>query len=170
MRASTWSSLSLRHFQRGVAALEFALVGTVFIVILFGVASYGALFVVQQSLSRAAQEGARAYLQASIAPSQGSTPSAMACEAVAKSVEWLTLFRQGMGQPPIGCVSGIRACTYSSALTCGVVDVVYADYRTYPLIPEMVPLGAWLGALIGNGADWIPTNLTARGTVQIGAT
>jgi Flp pilus assembly protein TadG len=156
--------------QRGVAALEFSLVCLVFLLISFGIASYGALLVVQQSLSRAAHEGARAMLQASIAPSQSATASAMGCSAANASVAWLNQFRQTLGQGPVLCAPSIQPCTYSSVLTCATVEVTYANYRNYPLIPELVPLGAWLETLFGPGSNWIPLNLTSRGTVQIGAT
>lgn len=155
--------------QRGVAALEFALVAAFFLVLLFAIASYSGLFVVQQALSRAAQEGARAMQQAWIAPSQSGSPQTMACEAVARSVDWLTIYRQGMGLPAISCVSVFETCSYSSAAMCGRVDVVYVDYRRYPLIPELVPLGAFLGRLMGSDGNWMPQDLSARSTVQMGA-
>ena len=156
--------------QRGVAALEFSLVCMLFLLIFFGIASYGALLVVQQTLSRAAQEGARAMLQASIAPSPTATPSAMGCSAANASMVWLNQFRQTLGQGPVICAPTIQPCTYSAVLTCGTVEVTYANYRNYPLIPELVPLGAWLETVFGPGSNWIPLNLTSRGTVQIGAT
>lgn len=156
--------------QRGIAALEFSLVCMIFLLIFFGIASYGGLLVVQQTLSRAAQEGARAMLQASISPSQTVTPSAMGCAAAAASMVWLNQYRQTLGQSPIACAPTIQACSYSAALTCGTVEVTYANYRNFPLIPELVPLGAWLETVFGPGSNWIPLNLTSRGTVQIGAT
>lgn len=155
--------------QRGVAALEFALVCTLFLLLFFGIASYGALMVVQQSLSLAAQEGARAMLQATLAPSPSTTPNDMACQAVARSVEWLTNFRKGLGLPPITCTPSVVACSYSATLSCGIVEVTYVNYRTFPLIPDLLPLGTWLEAVMGSGVNWIPTNLRAQGMVQIGA-
>lgn len=155
--------------QRGVAALEFGLVASMFLVLLFAIASYSGLFVAQQALSRAAQEGARALLQASIAPSQTVTPQAMACDAVARSVDWLTLYRRGLGLQPISCVSVFEPCSYSAAAICGRVEVVYANYRAYPLIPELLPLGTILSIFTGSADGWIPLDLAARSTVQIGA-
>lgn len=156
--------------QRGIAALEFSLVATLFLVILFGIASYSGLFVVQQALSRAAQEGARAMLQAAIAPSQSSSPQVSACDAVARSVDWLTTYRRGLGLQPVTCVSVYEPCAYSAAAVCGRVDVIYANYRAFPLIPELVPMGRLLGLLSGDTESWIPLDLAARSTVQIGAT
>jgi Flp pilus assembly protein TadG len=174
MRAATLHAPACRaarvHRQRGVAALEFSLVCLLFLFIFFGIASYGALLVVQQTLSRAAQEGARAMLQASIAPSQTTTASAMGCSAANASMVWLNQFRQTLGQGPVACAPTIQPCTYSPLLTCGTVEVTYANYRNYPLIPELVPLGAWLETIFGPGSNWIPLNLSSRGTVQIGAT
>lgn len=52
--------------QSGLAAIEFALVFVVFFLAVYGVASIGAVLYVQQVVSRAAEDGARAALQLSL--------------------------------------------------------------------------------------------------------
>jgi len=162
--------LSAYYLQRGIAALEFSLVCMLFLIILFGIVSYGGLFVVQQTLSRAAEEGARVALQSTLAGSSSSVPSqADACGAVAKSVDWLTRHREVLGQGPVSCeLRPPQACAYAADLRCAALVVTYPDYRKYPLIPELLPLGSWLQSLFGEGTAWIPQNLSAVATVQLG--
>lgn len=52
-----------RRLQRGAYALEFALVFPVFFVLFYAVLSLGLIFTVQQSLTLAAEDGARASLR-----------------------------------------------------------------------------------------------------------
>lgn len=49
-----------RPQQRGAAALEFALVMPLFVLIVYGLVTFGSLFYTQISVSRAASDGARA--------------------------------------------------------------------------------------------------------------
>ncbi|MDX3907736.1 MAG: pilus assembly protein [Pigmentiphaga sp.] len=159
-----------RAAQRGIAALEFALVSVLFLIVLFGIISYGGLFIVQQSLSRAVEEGARVALQSTLNGQPGRLPSqADACSAVAKSVDWLNQHRAVMGQGPVLCqLSPPQACSYTAGLRCASLVVTYAGYRKYPLVPEMLPLGSWLQSLFGPGTSWIPEDLSAAATVQLG--
>lgn len=53
---------SRRSRQKGVTAIEFAILFPVFFMILYGIVMYGMMFVAQQSLTLAAEEGARAAL------------------------------------------------------------------------------------------------------------
>jgi Flp pilus assembly protein TadG len=46
--------------QKGVAAIEFALVLLLFFSLLYGIATFGVVFYTQQAVSRAAEDGARA--------------------------------------------------------------------------------------------------------------
>lgn len=158
-----------RTAQRGLAALEFSLVCVLFLVVLFGIVSYGGLFVAQQALSRAAEEGARVALQsASLAPN-GTPSQDDACGAATRSVEWLSRHRALLGQGPVSCeLQPARTCIYAADLLCAAVVVRYPDYRRYPLIPEVLPLGSWMQALFGEGAGWLPENLSAAATVQLG--
>ena len=48
--------------EDGVAALEFAIVSMLFLVILFGILTYGYIYSMDQSMTHAAEEGARAAI------------------------------------------------------------------------------------------------------------
>lgn len=49
-----------RSHQRGVAAIEFALVFMLLFLAMYGLVTFGAIFYAQQAISRAAEDGARA--------------------------------------------------------------------------------------------------------------
>lgn len=46
--------------QKGIAAIEFAFVFTVMLLVTYGIATFGAVLYIQQVVSRAAEDGARA--------------------------------------------------------------------------------------------------------------
>jgi hypothetical protein len=137
--------------QRGVAAIEFALVFSVLFLGIYGLVTFCGVLYVQQVVSRAAEDGARAAqffrsdtpsvdLQANvrtaiyrslalsmIAPASGATPSAREI--------WL---REHMASPDVLLPSGEV-----------VVKVTY-PYRAHPLLPPLPFTGSWMpDALIG---------------------
>lgn len=61
-------SAASRRLQRGVAAIEFALIFSVLFLVLYGMATFGAVFYFQQAVSRAAEDGARAVSQLPASP------------------------------------------------------------------------------------------------------
>ena len=100
---------------------------------------------------------------------EGASLQAEACGAVAQSVDWLTRRRAAMGLAPVSCeLKPSQACTYAAGLRCASLVVTYVDYRKYPLIPELLPLGNWLQSLFGENTAWIPQHLSAAATVQLG--
>ena len=149
--------------QRGMAAIEFALVSGVFFLMFYFVVTYGAVFVVQQSLSRAAAEGARALLTSEFAPSATApglrvssvvAPEQLARDAAARVVAWLSDFRQTRSQPAIApVVTAAPSC--ASGMACRTVTVSYQNYSSYPLIPSLLPASA------------MPQSLSASATVQL---
>lgn len=140
--------------QRGAAAIEFALVAIPLFVLLAFVVSMGALFMVKQGITRAASEGARAVLDASLAgravqPWQGAC-SAGGTGTVAGSVH------SALGNIPQFLSNGASAtcrviidgndarCALpaGSIFTCAVVSVSFAA-NTYPilgLLPRMLSM------------------------------
>lgn len=148
--------------QRGLAAIEFALVSSVFFLMFYFIVSYGAVFIVQQSLSRAATEGARALLTSEFAVagtpglrvSSVVAPEQLGRNAAARVVTWLSDFRQSQSQPAIAPVVS-TAASCSSGMACRTVTVSYPNYGTYPLIPSLLPASA------------MPQTLSASATVQL---
>lgn len=61
------------HRQRGLAAIEFALVFTIVFIAMYGLATFGVVLYTQQAVSRAAEEGARSVVMLTPQPTAGDT-------------------------------------------------------------------------------------------------
>ncbi|WP_038495063.1 TadE/TadG family type IV pilus assembly protein [Collimonas arenae] len=134
--------------QRGVAAIEFALIFPIFFMLLYGIITYVLIFLAQQSLALAAEEGARAALRYTTA-SRG----AIACATATQLVSWL-------GNGGVSCPTPVPlTCANPAGTTaqCITVTVSY-NYGTYPLVPLL------LGSLMRVA---VPATLTSSATVQI---
>lgn len=143
-----------KRTQRGVAAIEFALAFPLFFMILYGIVMYSMIFLVQQSLTSAAAEGARAALvyQNATDPTSALTSRAQAaCTRALAVVSWLTHVPQ--------CTQAVNAaptgCTGNTAMDCIQITLTYA-WGTNPLVPPL-PLMELLA----------PSSLVGQATVQI---
>ena len=117
----------------GAAAVEFALVAPLLILLVFGIISYGYLLSFRQAMSQGAAEGARAG--AVWASAYAPTQDADRLEAARDGVdEALSSFGVGCGS---GATCQIRMEPCGSG-TCLVVTVTY-PYAQRPLTPD-VPL------------------------------
>lgn len=84
--------------QVGVYAIEFALVFPVFFLLFYGVLNVGLIFAAQQSLTLAAEDGARATLRYQIVTTPGTSVTMdqlnqrllLACQVANDRVSWLT--------------------------------------------------------------------------------
>jgi Flp pilus assembly protein TadG len=133
--------------QRGIAAIEFALVFPLLFMILYGIITYVLIFLAQQSLALAAEEGARAALRYTTA-----NRGTIACSTAQQLVAWLG--------PNVTCTPvGPVACAYPANTTtqCITVTVSY-PYQSYPLVPLL------LGSLMKVA---VPTILASAAVVQI---
>ncbi|MDR3096362.1 MAG: pilus assembly protein [Paraburkholderia sp.] len=140
--------------QRGAAAIEFALAFPLFFAILYGIVMYSMIFLVQQSLTSAVAEGARAALvyQNGADPASALTSRAQAaCKRALAVVGWLAQAPQ--------CTQAVNAapagCTENTAMDCIQITLTYA-WSTHPLVPPL-PL---MGLLA-------PSSLVGQATVQI---
>lgn len=141
--------------QRGVAAIEFALVFLLFVAILYGVASLGAVFYTQQVLARAAEDGARAVSLLGTTPVTANdnriitvvrtslansliAPSAVGTTQAARST-WLS-------NPSNVTVTVDTACAGVSGCVKVTVAYQYANNRILPVLPLI---------------SWVPGTLTA---------
>lgn len=145
--------------QQGVAAIEFAIVLTVLMLILLAIIGYGAIFWTQQQLSAAAGEGARAGLQARY--SGQANVQATACAAATSLFGSATAVQCNSAAVPV-------ACGWSGAggVQVGCISVVLTyEMAQWPLLQSFQDL---LRFATGGGADTlIPTKLSARATIQI---
>ncbi|WP_370248745.1 TadE/TadG family type IV pilus assembly protein [Nocardioides sp.] len=132
----------VRHARedRGAAALEFALIAPILLLLVFGIISFGFMLSFRQNLSQAAAEGARA---AAVQLSDTTRTSA-ATAAITSALDTAGLTCSGgnllKGSKDVGdcTVSAAAACSTGSTERCVTVRLVY-NYRANPLIPS-VPL------------------------------
>lgn len=144
-----------RHRQRGVVAIEFALVFLFGVLPLLLLTLSGVLiFAAKQSLTLAAADGARAALR------YGTTGliaerSATACQVAQQDMQWLLNFSGNSGATCTA--SGIGSAIVISTPSCTAVQCIQVqtafDYDTYPFIPGTATLYGWvLGTTINSSA------------------
>jgi Flp pilus assembly protein TadG len=144
--------------QRGLAAIEFAFVMTIFLLIFVAVVGFGAMFWMQQKLSDTAGDGARAALYGR---AEGVTNlSAAACAPVVAAFS---------GDAGISCNLTQQSCAWPGTngltYTCGVVVISY-DVSTWAPLAALRALIAVI-PLPSSQKDWIPMRLGAQANVQI---
>lgn len=147
-----------QKMQSGLAAIEFAFVFPVFFMLLYGIITYSLIFVVQQSLTLAAEEGARAalrYVAVSTVPVTPDPRGVTACAVAKQAVSWLS-------STVVGCVPTVIPNCFvpaapAAAVTCVKVTVTY-PYSTNPLVPLL------LGRIMSVA---VPTTLGSSATVQL---
>ncbi|MBF4160460.1 TadE/TadG family type IV pilus assembly protein [Nocardioides acrostichi] len=126
--------------ERGAAAVEFALVAPLLVVLVWGIISYGYMLSFRQALSQGAAEGARsAAVQATAYD---------ASQQTARTTAAKDSLDEAMASYGVSC-SGGATCAVAyvpcGSNTCVSVTVTY-PYGAHPLIPSipMVPLPASL--------------------------
>lgn len=149
-----------RHAQRGVVAVEFALVFLFGVLPLLLLTLSGVLiFAAKQSLTLAAANGARAALRYG---SDGSLAGreAAACAAAAQSMDWLLNF-SGASQTcptPLIAVTAIP-CPSAASVQCVQVSATF-DYDAHPFIPGTATVYGWV----------LGKDLSSSALVQLDAT
>ncbi|HVW51106.1 MAG TPA: TadE family protein [Trinickia sp.] len=144
------SRLRAARSAAGSAAVEFALVFPLLFTVLYGIVTYSVLFVAEQSLTLAAEEGARAALNyqnaASVADAL-SARSSNACNVASQAAAWLGAYAR--------CAAQSQSCSYDSAMDCVQVTLTY-DYASHPIVPTLPLLSLAL-----------PSTLSSVATVQL---
>jgi Flp pilus assembly protein TadG len=125
--------------ERGAAAVEFAILVPLLLLLIFGIISYGVMLAFRQSLSQAASEAARAAVGA---------PSAQV-NAVAQSAVKGALDTYGKScSAGVACtISTPAPCAGDSSHNCVQVTVTY-PYRGNPIVPTVPGLGFTLPATL----------------------
>lgn len=125
--------------QRGAAAVEFALVAPMVLLLLFGVIGYGFLLTFRQAISQGAAEGARsaAVWSAVYSPSQDGDRVAAATASVDEALGSYGVSCAGLAT----CTVHIAPCAGSATTRCALVEVSY-PYRAHPIFARVpfVPL------------------------------
>ncbi|WGL53715.1 pilus assembly protein [Nocardioides sp. BP30] len=158
----------VRRIERGAAALEFAILVPVILLLVFGIIAYAYMFSFRQALSQAAAEGARAAVGAPTtcaaalsSPYAGTSCPAQSAAAAAVSAS-LSGYDMSCGVNYLTCVisapfTGTSATGAScpSTHSCVQVQVSY-PYRAHSLLPTVPGLGFTL-----------PTTLAFSSVVQV---
>ncbi|MGF6762669.1 Flp pilus assembly protein TadG [Paraburkholderia sp. GAS33] len=117
-----------------------------FFVILYGIVTFSLIFVAQQNLTLAAEEGARAALNYQTATSTGNAlaaRTAAACTAASNMVASLI--------STATCVSTWATCSYDATMDCVNVTLTY-NYASSPLVPNLPLTGFVLPASLVSSA------------------
>ncbi|MDP9902705.1 TadE/TadG family type IV pilus assembly protein [Variovorax ginsengisoli] len=127
-----------RQRQRGVAAIEFALIFSLLLAFIYGIATFGSVLYTQQAVSRAAEDGARALMafngpvtQATVTAVKGAVHDSLASSLIG---------------PPGTVTTAARKTWLESNLTVqvntnGLIRVIYpySDNRMLNLSEAWVP-------------------------------
>ncbi|MNK77564.1 TadE-like protein [compost metagenome] len=144
------SEVIARSRQRGIAAIEFALVFSLLFLVVYGLATFGAALYVQQVVSRAAEDGARAATLLQQPPN-----SANVRQVVVESLAHSLIVPASVGADMtnrkswISNHTTIAPCTSATGATSCVVTVTYpytGDARLLPWIP-LVDASNWIKQL-----------------------
>jgi Flp pilus assembly protein TadG len=142
--------------QRGIAAIEFAVVFSALFVLFYGIATFGALFYTQQLMARAAEDGARAV---AILPN-GATPDAqrvrdVVFDALAGSPLVPASANQSVASRRAWLTAHVDVGVTLSAAGDVTVRVSYR-YSDNPLLPSIALLDA---------SRWVPDQLVQTATL-----
>lgn len=137
--------------QRGVAAIEFAVVFIVLFTVLYGIASWGAALYIHQVVARAASDGARAAAMTAV----GNDASGVALQSVRRSLAASLVVPLGDSGSPSKRLAWINAHVgvQTKLLSAGqlMVQVSY-PYAEYPLFPAFSLLKVLMPATLSSYA------------------
>lgn len=126
--------------QRGVAAIEFALVFSILFIAMYGIATFGAVFYIQQVVSRAAEDGARAIAFSFASSTFGDADREKIKSAVISSLSSALIVPNSAAANPrqwiIDHVVINPRVVETGPEKAGVVTVVY-DYGANRLLPSI---------------------------------
>jgi hypothetical protein len=119
--------------ERGVAAVEFAIVSILLLTLLYGLLTYGFVFGLQHDLTHAASEGARAALRA---------PAGEEVERAEARARAALSFQAAEDEAVIDAelLSGADCEPDEPILQCIRVTITY-DYRAHPIVPPLLNVG-----------------------------
>ena len=154
---------NLRSRERGVAAIEFALVFVVLFSVLYALATFGAVLYTQQSVTRASEEGARAVGLLTPAPTAADQRVKDAVyDSLAQSLVVPVSASTSVTTRRSWIVSNVTVdVTRTDPSAPGayiryVVTVTY-PYRANQLLPAMPIVGQWV----------LPNQLRSRTTAAL---
>jgi Flp pilus assembly protein TadG len=142
--------------QRGVAAIEFAAVLMVLLLLVYGIVSFGAVLYAQQAVVRAAEDGARsvATLPNGPTPDIGQI-SSVVYDSLAQSLVVPVASNSNLSARRIWVAANVQV-SVTSAVTTGVTVSVRYNYSSNRLLPSIPLLDT---------SSWVPDTLTGRAVI-----
>jgi Flp pilus assembly protein TadG len=125
--------------ERGTVAIEFALVFPLFMLLLYGLVTYGLIFGVQHAMTAAAENGARAALACDPADADNHAQCVVerARNAVSASLAWMPAARRAHVLGPDNSRVEVELGTDPTAGGRLQVRLRYANYPENPLTPVL---------------------------------
>lgn len=139
-----------RADERGAAAVEFALVVPVLLLLLFGIIDYGYMLSFRQALSQGAAEGARAAAVSPLPVAADKEQAALDALNDALESYGVTCAGTAAGSNLLKGTTDVGSCSVATAacVNDGTKDCVTAaldyEYADHPLIPSVPGLGVVL--------------------------
>jgi Flp pilus assembly protein TadG len=133
-----------RRRDKGVAALEFAIVAPLFLTLVLGIVYYGTVFALQHVLTLAAEEGARAALRYPLTTNGGTTASTLNLRVAAAAQTARAMLPTSMSSLVSSTnIAQPVTCTLPSGTQCVQVTLSLPTRSILPTVP-MVPIPAVL--------------------------
>lgn len=121
----------LLRSERGAAAVEFSIVATLLLMLLFGLLLYGFVFGLKHTMTHAASEGARA---ANAAPVGSEVIAAE--ERARNALSWQKARDHAVIDAQI-----LDPCDATAGVRCIHVAITY-DWQAHPIVPSVFGVGA----------------------------
>jgi len=146
---------SLPHTQKGVAAIEFALVFVIFFAVFYGAVAYSLPLLMKQTFNEAAAEGVRQAVAVDPTTSGTSYASLVRSTAIAAA------FKALHGLPSsLNVTSSYVSATYTGAGSVLTVTITYPSSNLNSVLPFLVLPGV-------GSVPSLPTNLTASSSLLL---
>lgn len=147
----------VRGREAGVAAIEFAMVLPLLVAVVLGVVYYGMVFALEQVLTLAAAEGARAALRYPAGAADGSPEASRALRVAAAAQTALAALPDTIQRKlaSTGDIASAQACTAPADAICVNVTLRLPTANVLPAVP-FVPLP---GTLTGSAVAQLATDL-----------
>ena len=133
MSAAIWKRF---RSERGVAALEFAIVSQLLLLLLYGMLMYGFVFALDHNMTQAAAEGARA------AVSQTTNIATYAENAARDHLNF------GQAKTYANVTAVVIPCPSDATISCVKVTITY-DNRAHPVLPGFLGMQYLTPASVG---------------------
>ncbi|MCR6479716.1 pilus assembly protein [Variovorax sp. ZS18.2.2] len=150
----------MKSRERGVAAIEFALVFVLLFSVLYAVATFGAVFYMQQAVTRAAEEGARAAGLVTAPANNDQRVKDAVYAALANSLVVPAASNASVATRRSWIESKVvvTAMPAGAGATASYVVTVSYPYSENRLLPTMPLLDL---------STWVPNQLRSRSTIAL---